>query len=1023
MLSLPARRAALTFVPTLVILLLGAILYRTAGHWRDTDRLVERTRQADAVVWRTLAALADAESGQRGYLLSGAPEYLAPYHEARREIAADTVQLRRLLRDLGAEQAPLDTLRRTIAGKFAELDQTVRMRGSGDAAGAMAVVRSGRGRELMEHGRAVAERIRERNQRRLAARRAELRRYDSALALTVLVGTLAAAATALAVNLLLARSATRVRSAAGEVEAKHRQLQAQAGELTNGAAELRAANARLSESEERYRTVADISDVVVWEWAEGRGAVHVSAAMERVLLHAPGGDVMSAGWWREHLHPADAQRVAESYSHALKERGAWAGEYRLRRGDGSWAQVFARARMTHGADGRTARAIGVITDVTAEREAEAALRRSEAHFRALIENSAELVAVVDGDGRILFASGPAERTIGCPPADLVGRSVFDLAAPSGRDAAAAAFARAIASPGENVEVEMPVIAADGGERVLDVVARDLSHEPAVGGVVLNARDVTERRRTERELRQTTDALRAVVEASPLPIVVLDGEHRVTAWNPSAERVLGWTAQEVIGRPMPLLTDETRAEMEALYARENAGEPLSEVQIRRRRRDGDWRDLLLFTAPLRTPAGEVTGTVAIFRDVTERIQTYAALRDAEAQLVQAQKMEAVGRLAGGIAHDFNNLLTVIGGNVQLLLADTPDGDPARADLEETERAVKRAAGLTRQLLAFSRRQVMQPRTVDVPALVGELRRLLARVIGEDVELRAEVPPGVWPVRADPGQLEQVLVNLAVNARDAMPAGGVLRITARNAAGPKELPAGLRTAVGPGEHVLLEVADSGVGMDAATLARVFEPFYTTKPEGKGTGLGLSTVYGIVSQSGGSVWLDSAPGRGTTAWVCLPRDTSPDDGHAPVPPPAAVHGGDGTVLLLEDEPDVRAMVARILRRAGMRVIEARSPEDALGLAAVHAGEIDLVLSDVVMPRVAGPALVEQLRKGFPELRVLYMSGYTDDALLRHGVLNPGVELIEKPFAPDELVRRVRGMMMAGNDDTPAALGSSNG
>ncbi|HYH82159.1 MAG TPA: PAS domain S-box protein, partial [Longimicrobium sp.] len=572
-----------------------------------------------------------------------------------------------------------------------------------------------------------------------------------------------------------------------------------------------------------------------------------------------------------------------------------------------------------------------------------------------------------------------------------------------------------------VEVETAIIAGDGTERVMDIVVRDLSYEPAVRGVVVNARDVTVRRRTERALRQTSDALRAVVEASPLPIVVLNAEHHVTAWNPAAECVLGWRAAEVLGGPMPLLSDETRAEMEALYARESAGEMLSEVQIRRRRRDGEWRDLLLFTAPLRTPAGEVTGTVAIFRDITERIQTYAALRDAEAQLLQAQKMEAVGRLAGGIAHDFNNLLTVIGGNVQLLLADTPGGDPARADLEETERAVQRAAGLTRQLLAFSRRQVMQPRTVDLAVLVGDLQRLLLRVIGEDVELRVQVSAEVWPVRADPGQLEQVLMNLAVNARDAMPAGGVLRIAARNAVGPGELPVGLR-AMGTGEYVVLEVSDSGVGMDAATLARVFEPFYTTKPEGKGTGLGLSTVYGIVSQSGGAVWLDSAPGLGTTAWIGLPRDTAPEPGYAPAPLPAAAHPGGGTVLLMEDEPDVRAMVARILRRAGFEVIEARSPEDALGLAALHAGEINLVLSDVVMPRVGGPALVQQIRKGFPDLRVLYMSGYTDEALLHHGVLNSGVELIEKPFSPDQLVRRVRGMMMPERFDvSPASAGAA--
>jgi PAS domain S-box-containing protein len=501
----------------------------------------------------------------------------------------------------------------------------------------------------------------------------------------------------------------------------------------------------------------------------------------------------------------------------------------------------------------------------------------------------------------------------------------------------------------------------------------------------------------------------VVQASPAPIVVLDLDERVVAWNPAAERVFDWRAEEVIGGPNPIVAPEHRSEFERLVARERVGESIVNVEIRRHRRDGAPLDLLLSTAPLLSPGGEVTGTVGIFTDVTGRRRTEESLRRTEAQLVHAQKMEAVGRLAGGVAHDFNNLLTVIGGNVQLLLEDAPPGAAAREDLEETNRAVQRAAALTRQLLAFSRRQAMRPRTVRVAELVGGLRALLGRVIGEDVALSTEVEADVPPVRADPGQLEQVLVNLAVNARDAMPRGGVLRIRA-SAARADELPPGAPVLPDDGEYVLLEVKDSGVGMDEATLSHVFEPFYTTKPEGKGTGLGLATVYGIVTQSGGAVWLRSRPGRGTTAYVCLPRDPDPDDGAEAAPPPAhAPHGG-GTVLLLEDEPDVRAMVARILTRAGMRVLEAASPEQALGFVAEQAGEIDLVLADVVMPRVSGPALAEQIRVGFPELPVLYMSGYTDEALASHGVGGVGVDLLEKPFVPAELVRRVRAMIDRG-------------
>ncbi|HET8655074.1 MAG TPA: ATP-binding protein [Longimicrobiaceae bacterium] len=377
---------------------------------------------------------------------------------------------------------------------------------------------------------------------------------------------------------------------------------------------------------------------------------------------------------------------------------------------------------------------------------------------------------------------------------------------------------------------------------------------------------------------------------------------------------------------------------------------------------------------------------------------------EVQLAQSQKMEAVGRLAGGVAHDFNNLLTAIKGHLEFLLEDLPAGSESRADAEGIGDAADRAASLTRQLLAFSRRQVLQPRVIDLNQTVQEMEKMLRRVIGEDVDLSTRIEPALGHVQADPGQLSQVLLNLAVNARDAMPRGGQLTIETANVELDDEYARG-KVHVESGRYVMLAVSDTGVGMDAETQARIFEPFFTTKEQGKGTGLGLSTVYGIVEQSGGHVWVYSEPGHGTAFKVYLPRVDAPVSlDTALIGAPAT---GRETVLLAEDDRAVRVLARRALEHAGYQVLEADGGEEALRIADAHAGTIHLLLSDVVMPGLGGRELAERLQGRRPGIAVLFMSGYTDDAILRHGMLAEGTPFLEKPFTPGGLCEKVRGVL----------------
>ncbi len=503
------------------------------------------------------------------------------------------------------------------------------------------------------------------------------------------------------------------------------------------------------------------------------------------------------------------------------------------------------------------------------------------------------------------------------------------------------------------------------------------------------------------LRATNETLQALLTASPAAIIALDRERRITLWTPAAERVFGWRAEEMLGKVQPAyIPAEQRKASFDLAGRALAGERLVDVPVQRLRRDGQLMELSLSTAPLLAPDGSISGIMVVYVDVTAR-------RQLERQLYHSQKMEAVGRLAGGVAHDFNNLLTVIQGFSEIVLRRIELDPSSRRDLEEVHKAALRASSLTGQLLTFSRRQPAQPRIVDLNAVVADMTKMLQRLIGEDIELETRMGTRLGRVRVDPGQVEQVIANLVVNARDAMPEGGRLVIETANRSCPDET--GRRCKAGcAGACVTLSVSDTGVGIDANTLPHIFEPFFTTKEHGRGTGLGLATVYGIVQQCGGDIAVTSEPGRGSSFVITFPLADSPEaSAPDPMPSEAAV-SVTGTVLLVEDEDAVRSLEKATLERRGYRVLAACRGSEALELAERHAGPIDVVVTDVVMPGMSGVETARRLRTARAGIRVLYLSGYAPEAEGQAGADLDG-PFMPKPFALDEFARKVDELMAA--------------
>ena len=618
-------------------------------------------------------------------------------------------------------------------------------------------------------------------------------------------------------------------------------------------------------------------------------------------------------------------------------------------------------------------------------------------FRSLLEQTQEAVAVGLG-GKVAYANPACVQMFGYSR-PLAGMPISIFFAPGSREQVDEIVQHRIQGRATAELFEAVALRADGSTFDVEVRISPTTFEGKSASQAI-LRDITGRKRMEAELRDSEERYRLLFERNLAGVFRSTVGGRMLECNRAFAQMMGYASPaEVLAQPAVAFHEDARAREAFLEQLRREGS-LVNHEMKLRRKDGSDLWVIENVSVLRSEDERGEVILGTLFDMTER-------RKLEEQLLQSQKMEAIGRLAGGIAHDFNNILTAVSGYTELLIGQLAAGDPRRESAEEIRQAGHRAAALTQQLLAFSRRQVLEPRVLDLNAVIATMERMLRRVIGEDIELTTSLSTGLWRTRADPAQIEQAILNLVVNARDAMPRGGQLTLETANV----ELDAKYSGGA-PGPHVMLAVSDNGVGMDPEQQARLFEPFYTTKDRGKGTGLGLSTTYGVVKQSGGSIWVYSERGQGTTFKIYLPRSEQPLDEPAESPALAAPLNGTETALLVEDEPEVRGLVEKILRMYGYTVLSAASPAEAIALSKNRPATIDILVTDVIMPGMNGRELSRVLAASRPELRVLYMSGYTDAVIAQQGILEPGTAFVSKPFTPDVLARKVREVL-----DAPAA------
>ncbi|WP_245704618.1 PAS domain-containing hybrid sensor histidine kinase/response regulator [Belnapia rosea] len=774
-----------------------------------------------------------------------------------------------------------------------------------------------------------------------------------------------------------------------------------------------AAEAALRESEARFRTMADHAPVMIWTTEpDGRCSYLNSRWYEFTGQERAAGEGFG---WLDAVHPEDRPRAEAGFRTANSGRQAFQSDYRLRCADDAYAHVLDTAAPRFGQAGEYLGYIGSVIDISERQAAAQSVTLSEARFRALVEASAQIVWTCHPDGGMLERSPSWCAFTGQDEADSIGHGWQQAVHPDDRSRVAAEWAACVATHG-TYEIEYRLRHHAGGYRW--TLARGVPLQDAEGRILtwvgMNI-DIEEQRAAEAALHRLNAELENRVAErtrerdriwllSQELMLIADFDGVISAVNPAWSLLLGWDQASLPGQHLvDLLHPEDLEPTLHEIRRLSQGQPTPRFENRYRNRDGGWHWISWTAVP-------ADGLIhAVGRDVTAEKSAAAALRAAEEQLRQAQKMEAVGQLTGGIAHDFNNLLTGIIGSLALLKKRVAEGrvaETGRYVAAATESA-ERAAALTQRLLAFARRQPLDPRVVEIPGLIRSMEELLRRTIGESITLSIDIAPDLAPTLCDPNQLENAILNLVINARDAMPKGGRLRISAAPVRiGPGE-------EASPGDYIGITVTDTGSGMQPAVAARAFDPFFTTKPIGQGTGLGLSMIYGFVRQSGGMVSLRTAPGEGTSVRLCLPHyaggaTTVRDSVLAGLASAPKAELGE-TVLIVEDEPVVRSVLVEVLRDLGYRALEAVDGREALKLLGEDR-RLDLMVTDVGLPGgMNGRQLADAARVLRPGLRILFVTGYADAAGLSGDRLEPGMALIAKPFEAGALARRIRGLIEA--------------
>jgi PAS domain S-box-containing protein len=761
------------------------------------------------------------------------------------------------------------------------------------------------------------------------------------------------------------------------------------------------------ESESRFRALIEKSAEVISLTAPDGTTLYMSPSVERMLGYRPS-DLVGKHVF-EFVHSDDRGPLQETLATLLQTPGSSRlVEFRAhhRNGEIRWVEATGTNLID---DPIVAAIVGNFRDVTDRKLAEEALRES----KFLLEH-AQAVAHVGSwawdltQGERMYWSRECARMFGTPDDSVIDRQLF-LARihPEDRDRVAAAHARALEG-GPPCTIEYRIVRPNGeirwGHSEGFVEFGEPQKPLRMVGVI---QDITERRRATEDLRASEQRYRRIVETTSEGIWVIDAQSKTTFMNLRMAEMLGYTVEEASKRALRDFMDaDAWAGAETRLAEGLTG-ATGRYQSKLKKKDGSDLWVSINMNVLHDAEGRYDGALALVSDISEERRAAAALARTEEQLRHAQKMEAVGVLAGGIAHDFNNLLSVIIGYTTLVVNGLPPNDPAREDLEEVQKAADRSSTLTRQLLAFSRQQVLQPRILDFNQVVLGIEKMLQRLIGEDVTLALLCADRIGAVLADPGQIEQVIMNLVVNARDAMPKGGKLTIETSNVV-LDEVYAKDHLGVKAGAYVMLAVTDTGIGMDAATKERIFEPFFTTKEKGKGTGLGLSTVFGIVQQSGGHIWVYSEPGNGTSFRIYLPiADAAANAALLSSTTPPTTLRGKESILLVEDDDQVRTIARKVLRQNGYTVLEAQNGGEAFLVSEDHSARIDLLITDVIMPRMNGRQLAKRLAQQRPEMKVLFMSGYTDNAIMQHGVLDSNVAYLQKPLTPEGLLRKVRSVL----------------